>query len=101
MDLRAIAGFRTEMEAYEDPDEEGAVRPEDLPRMLEELRGEMLEAAKALDFERAAEVRDRIRALEAGHLGIKAARAPAPKRAMRSPGSKMGRGGGGRGRRRA
>ena len=77
LDLRSIAGFRTEMDAFNDPeDEEGRIRPEELPKMLEELRGEMLEAAKALDFERAAEVRARIRALEAGHLGMKTGKAP-------------------------
>lgn len=37
--------------------------------MAESLRGEMLEAAEALDFERAAELRDRLRALEANGGG--------------------------------
>ncbi len=96
MDLRSIAGFRTELEVYDDPEEE-KISPDQIPKMLEKLKGEMLEAAKALDFEKAAQVRDQIRALEAGHLGVKSNKAaPAPKKA-----SKMGRGGGGRGRRRA
>ncbi len=46
----------------------GVVRPEDVPRVVAELREEMREAAAALDFERAAELRDRIRALESGAL---------------------------------
>jgi excinuclease ABC subunit B len=39
-------------------------RPENLPRTLEHLRREMREAAARLDFERAAELRDRIVKLE-------------------------------------
>ena len=41
----------------------------ELPGVIEELRREMQQAAKALEFERAAELRDRIRALEAERLG--------------------------------
>jgi len=37
------------------------------------LRQEMREAAKQLEFERAAEIRDRIKALEARALGVAAA----------------------------
>ncbi len=40
----------------------------ELPAVLERLRREMGEAAKSLDFERAAELRDEIRALEAERL---------------------------------
>jgi excinuclease ABC subunit B len=46
----------------------GMVRPEDVPRVAAELREEMREAAAALDFEHAAEIRDRLRALESGAL---------------------------------
>jgi len=46
----------------------GEVPPHELPRLLEDLRREMTAAARALDFERAAEIRDRIRVLEAEHL---------------------------------
>ena len=51
-----------------------AERPEpevpahELPGLIEDLRREMQKAAKALDYERAAELRDRIRALEAERL---------------------------------
>jgi len=40
----------------------------DLPGVLEKLRKEMLEAAESLDFERAAQLRDRIKVLEREHL---------------------------------
>jgi excinuclease ABC subunit B len=45
---------------------------EDKGAMLEALRAAMLEAAEGLDFERAAELRDRIRAVEAGDAGASA-----------------------------
>jgi len=53
-------------------DEEGErVDPAQLPLLLDGLRKQMIDAAKDLDFEKAAEVRDRIIALEEKHLGIK------------------------------
>ncbi len=42
----------------------------ELPRLIEHLRSEMREAARALDFERAAELRDRIKALEAERIKL-------------------------------
>jgi excinuclease ABC subunit B len=39
-----------------------------LPALIDELRREMKKAAAALEFERAAELRDRVRALEAAAL---------------------------------
>ncbi len=42
----------------------------ELPRLIEHLRGEMREAARALEFERAAELRDRIKALEAERIRL-------------------------------
>jgi excinuclease ABC subunit B len=53
--------------------------PEDLGERLELLRSEMLLAAEALDFERAAELRDRMRKLEGGEDGSALAKA-SPKR---------------------
>lgn len=44
--------------------------PEKLPKMIEKLRCQMLEAAKQLDFEKAAEIRDQIRQLGAQLLDI-------------------------------
>ncbi len=40
------------------------VAPEDLPVLLDRLRGEMKDAATALEFEKAAAIRDRIRLLQ-------------------------------------
>jgi excinuclease ABC subunit B len=88
-DLRLVAGFKSELAVYEDPQEGEEISKEELPRLLEALRQEMLEAAKDLDFEKAAEVRDRIRALEANHLGLSVA-APQP-----VPKAKRARGGAG------
>ena len=47
---------------------EAGIPTHELPALLQGLRREMAEAAKALDFEHAAELRDRIRALEAERL---------------------------------
>ena len=45
------------------------IRAADLPRRIEELRKQMRDAAGRLEFEQAAELRDRIVALEAQFLG--------------------------------
>jgi excinuclease ABC subunit B len=47
---------------------EPEVPAHELPRLIEDLRREMQQAAKALEYERAAELRDRIRVLEAERL---------------------------------
>jgi len=47
---------------------EPEVPAHELPRLIEDLRREMQHAAKALEYERAAELRDRIRVLEAERL---------------------------------
>ena len=47
------------------------VTPEEIPALAEALRGEMLRAAEELDFERAATLRDRIRALTQSELLLK------------------------------
>ena len=41
-----------------------------MTEILSELEREMMEAAEALEFERAAKLRDRIRAIEKGNLKI-------------------------------
>jgi excinuclease ABC subunit B len=66
---------------------------EDRDTLLEALRSAMLEAAEALDFEKAAALRDRIRALEGGASAEGATR-PAPK----ARADVAGRAGNGRGR---
>ena len=50
--------------------QEAEIPPHELPALLEDLRREMAEAAKALEYERAAELRDRIKALEAERLRV-------------------------------
>jgi excinuclease ABC subunit B len=56
----------------ETPEDEAA-DPAELAARVAALRKEMRDAARQLDFERAAEIRDRIRALEARALGIERA----------------------------
>ncbi|MFT3915660.1 MAG: excinuclease ABC subunit UvrB [Anaeromyxobacteraceae bacterium] len=52
---------------------EGAeYRPEDLPAIIEALEAEMKASAEALDFEKAAELRDRLLALKEAALGVPA-----------------------------
>ncbi len=60
--------------ALESDDEEWP-EPEDIPKALDRLRKEMRRAATALEFERAAELRDRIHALERHQLGLREGRA--------------------------
>jgi len=45
--------------------------PGEIPRLVERLKKEMKQAAASLEFERAAELRDRIRELEERELGLK------------------------------
>ncbi len=52
----------------EDSEDYSAVR--DLPRLIEQTRREMKEAAATLDFEQAAELRDRLQDLERRALGL-------------------------------
>ena len=51
-------------------DEGGEVRLDEIPTVLKRLRAEMKGAASKLEFERAAQLRDRIRALEATALQV-------------------------------
>jgi excinuclease ABC subunit B len=48
--------------------EEELVKVKDLPKLVKKLRKEMLAAAKEMEFERAAELRDRIKRLETAEL---------------------------------
>ena len=47
------------------------IAPKDIPKLVRKLRKEMLEAAKALDFEVAARLRDRVRKLEGLELALR------------------------------
>jgi excinuclease ABC subunit B len=51
--------------------EEEYVPPDELPGMIKRLEKQMAEAAKKLDYERAAVLRDRIKELKEMHLGVK------------------------------
>ena len=74
-DLREVAGFKLD---YDESSTESAsleiegqrVESQDFPKLREELRSQMKAAASELNFERAAELRDQIRLLEAAELGI-------------------------------
>ncbi len=46
-------------------------RSEELPRAIQKLKKEMKKAAEQLEFERAAELRDRIRAMEEQEIGLR------------------------------
>jgi excinuclease ABC subunit B len=72
------------------------VSPDEIPGLVEDLRAEMLRAAEELDFERAAELRDRIRRLTQTELLL---RDPRPK-AVPPPKKRGGGRGRGRGERR-
>jgi excinuclease ABC subunit B len=71
--------------------EEEFVPPYQLSDKITELRREMMQAAEALEYERAAELRDRIKKLERKIFGMDA-KPPAP--AKPAPGSARSRGGG-------
>jgi len=69
------ADYLTVPLVHESPDgEDVRLPPVELGARIAALRKDMREAAKQLDFERAAEIRDRIRALETALLGVDAAR---------------------------
>lgn len=93
-DLRKMAGFRTELaEVGESGDVEvdGVLYTKDqIPKLLKDLKKQMLAAAQDLSFERAADLRDQIRGVEEVQLGLRSG-------AVNSGGSKKkaGRGRGG------
>ncbi len=61
--------------------EDDQVAPHELPDRISQLRREMIDAAEKLDYERAAELRDRIKRLERQVFGMDAPpAAPAPAR---------------------
>src|SRR5439155_17589984 len=57
----------------EGPEGEETLDPAQVAERVAALRKEMREAAKQLEFERAAEIRDRIKLLEARALGVEPA----------------------------
>ena len=64
------ADYSTVPLVRESPGEEEALEPAAVAERVAALRREMREAAKRLEFERAAEIRDRIRTLETRALGV-------------------------------
>jgi excinuclease ABC subunit B len=67
------------------------VEPSEVPQLLVALRQEMVAAAEALDFESAAVLRDRIRALDAGDLSAATSPARATMARAGTPAAKAGR----------
>ena len=73
--------FRTILESIEEKDyytipmaaeeTEEYAAPQDIPRLVKQLRKEMLAAAKELEFEKAAELRDRVKKLEELELALR------------------------------
>src|SRR5881397_1042692 len=64
------ADYLTVPLVHETPEEEERLDPAEVAQRVTALRREMREAAKQLEFERAAEIRDRIKTLEARVLGV-------------------------------
>jgi excinuclease ABC subunit B len=74
-------GMRTILEAVEERDyytvplaaeaQEEYIAVKDIPKLVKRLRKEMLAAAKNLDFEKAAALRDRVKKLEAQELALR------------------------------
>jgi excinuclease ABC subunit B len=74
--IRSILESVEERDCYTPPggvaeSGEEYIAPKDIPKLVRKLRKEMLEAAKALDFEVAARLRDRVRKLEGMELALR------------------------------
>jgi excinuclease ABC subunit B len=75
--MGSILGSIEEKDYYTPPGgvaeagEEYGVAPKDIPKMVKKLRKEMLAAAKQLDFESAAQLRDRVKKLEELELALR------------------------------
>ncbi len=94
-DLRKIAGFRSELSTG---DESGEVELDgttytkaEVPKLLKSLKKKMLAAAQDLDFERAAEFRDQLKAVEDAQLGLGSAAISTGGKGAKKRGSKRGR----------
>jgi len=75
--MGSILGSIEEKDYYTPPGsvaeagEEYVVAPKDIPKTVKKLRKEMLAAAKQLDFEKAAELRDKVKKLEDMELALR------------------------------
>ncbi|ATB46988.1 excinuclease ABC subunit UvrB [Corallococcus macrosporus] len=81
--------------------EDDVLQPKEIKRLIEDFTKEMLAAADEMQFEKAAEYRDRVQLLKDMDLGLKPAsrsllRAPAKAADAEAPKKGRGRGGGGR-----
>ncbi len=76
-EMRTILGSIEEKDYYTPPvgvaeaSEIYGVAPKDIPKQIKKIRKEMLAAAKDLDFEKAATLRDRLRKLEEIELALR------------------------------
>ena len=68
-------------------DSEEYIAAQDLPKLIEQTRKEMKAAAAALDFEQAAELRDRVQDLERRALGLPGEAGAAPPPVSETPAS--------------
>lgn len=62
--------YVTQPAGVSEPGEE-YLSPKEIPKLVKKLRKEMLAAAKELNFEKAAELRDRVKTLEAMELALR------------------------------
>jgi len=74
--MGTILGSIEERDYYTPPGsvaeaDEEYLAPKDIPKLVKKLRKEMLAAAKALDFENAAKLRDRVKKLEGMELALR------------------------------
>ena len=75
-EMRTILGSIEEKDYYTpggvaEASEEYAVAPKEIPKLVKKLRKEMLAAARELDFERAAALRDKVKKLEGIELALR------------------------------
>lgn len=76
-EMHSILGSIEEKDYYTPPggvaeeSEEYVAAPKDIPKLVRKLRKEMLAAAKELDFERAAVLRDKVKRLEEIELALR------------------------------
>ncbi|MBC7963020.1 MAG: excinuclease ABC subunit UvrB [Steroidobacteraceae bacterium] len=75
-EMRTILGSIEEKDYYTpggvaEASEEYAVSPKEIPKLVKKLRKEMLAAARELDFERAATLRDKVKKLEGIELALR------------------------------